>query len=39
MAHNEAAILAERLRAAANAVSGHVVEGHVHTGAASTSQV
>ena len=36
MAHNEAAILAERLRAAADAVGAHVVDGHVRTGAAST---
>jgi hypothetical protein len=36
MADNEAAVLAERLRAAAEAIGAHLVEGHVRTGSAST---
>lgn len=36
MAHNEAAVLAERLRATADAVGAHVVDGHIRTSAAST---
>lgn len=35
MANNEAAVLAERLRAAAAAAGAHLVEGHVRTGSAS----
>lgn len=36
MARNDAAILAEQLRASATAVGAHVVEGHVRAGGAST---
>ena len=36
MANNEAAVLAERLRAAAAAAGAYLVEGHVRTGSAST---
>lgn len=36
MANNDAAVLAERLRASAGAVGAHIVNGHVRTGAAST---
>ena len=36
MADNDAAVLAERLRAAAEAIGAHLVEGHVRTGSAST---
>lgn len=36
MGKNDAALLAERLRAAAAAVGAHLVEGHVRTGSSST---
>src|SRR3546814_17269100 len=36
MADNDAAVLAERLRAAAGAIGAHLVQGHVRTGSAST---